>query len=384
MPVLAPALPLPPVAAAPAAVTETAPSADSEGTFEAVLSTALEGSETGGGEALADSGGQYPPPEPVPTIEVLAASGNTLPPELPPEAVAALDLAALLQVLPAAPGQPVMDDADTDAISLVDGTTSPKLLAQETATPFSAWRRVPLNTAPVLTAAVLPPAGEHGATAPALPLPASALNAAVPTEAVLKEVALKEVVLKTETTTDNGRPNAIDNLSRFAAVETGATPAPGFSTVFNNTAAAPLAATVAAIPVPVGHATWGQALSQQVVWSVQQQQSTAELHLSPPELGPVRVRLSVEADQATISFAAAHGSVREAIEAALPRLRDMLAQQGIVLAEANVTGQEGFQQARREAGERSGERGAGPGRETEAAADAPRVVRNLRLLDTYA
>ena len=75
----------------------------------------------------------------------------------------------------------------------------------------------------------------------------------------------------------------------------------------------------------------------------------AELHLSPPDLGPMSVRISMEQDQASISFSSAHAMVREAVEAALPRLRDMLGAQGITLADVNVS-QHGSSQAQHEPG----------------------------------
>ena len=85
----------------------------------------------------------------------------------------------------------------------------------------------------------------------------------------------------------------------------------------------------------------------------------ARLRLNPAHLGPVEVRLSIQHDQASIQFAAHHGQVREAIETALPRLREMLAQEGIQLQNASVSDQQprgGFA-----GGQGGGERtGAGP------------------------
>ena len=122
----------------------------------------------------------------------------------------------------------------------------------------------------------------------------------------------------------------------------------GFTNVL---ASAPAGAPVfgASTAVPFGQAGWGQASGNQVVWAVNQGMPAAELHLSPPDLGPMSVRISMDQDQASIAFSSAHAMVREAIEAALPRLRDMLGAQGITLADVNVS-QHGAAGSQRETG----------------------------------
>lgn len=74
-----------------------------------------------------------------------------------------------------------------------------------------------------------------------------------------------------------------------------------------------------------------------------QQQQVAEIHLNPANLGPVEVTLSITQDQATAQFVSPHASVREAIQDALPRLKEMLADNGIQLGNVTV-GAESFQQ----------------------------------------
>jgi flagellar hook-length control protein FliK len=74
-----------------------------------------------------------------------------------------------------------------------------------------------------------------------------------------------------------------------------------------------------------------------------QQQQVAEIHLNPANLGPVEVMLSITQDQATAQFVSPHASVREAIQDALPRLKEMLADNGIQLGNVTV-GAESFQQ----------------------------------------
>jgi flagellar hook-length control protein FliK len=90
------------------------------------------------------------------------------------------------------------------------------------------------------------------------------------------------------------------------------------------------------VAVPVNQPGWDQALGERVHWLVTQRFQTAEIHLNPPELGPVEVRLSMDHDQAQIQFFSPHASVRDAIEAALPRLREMMGDGGVQLMNVDV------------------------------------------------
>ena len=94
---------------------------------------------------------------------------------------------------------------------------------------------------------------------------------------------------------------------------------------------------------PVGTPSWDGALGQKVTWMASNQMQIAELHLNPPNLGPLEVRLTVTNDQASAMFVSHHAGVRDAIESALPRLREMLAESGITLGNVSV-GSQSFQQ----------------------------------------
>jgi flagellar hook-length control protein FliK len=91
-----------------------------------------------------------------------------------------------------------------------------------------------------------------------------------------------------------------------------------------------------AIAHPVASSVWGEALGERVVWMAGQQQQGAELHLNPPSLGPLEVKLSMNDGQASLTFSTQHQPVREAIEAATPRLREMLSESGISLGSVSV------------------------------------------------
>lgn len=95
----------------------------------------------------------------------------------------------------------------------------------------------------------------------------------------------------------------------------------------------------AAINTPVTHDSWGNEFNQKITWLATQNEQSAELHLNPPNLGPLNVVLKVSGDQATAMFTSPHAAVREAVEQALPRLREMMADNGITLGNAMVSDQ---------------------------------------------
>lgn len=111
-------------------------------------------------------------------------------------------------------------------------------------------------------------------------------------------------------------------------------PAPAPSAA--DTGAAPTVASPRLAP-EVGTAAWGQALGEKVVWMATGTQQSATLTLNPPNLGPLQVVIDVSHDQASANFFAAQPEVRQAIEAALPRLREMMGEAGIQLGQANVS-----------------------------------------------
>jgi flagellar hook-length control protein FliK len=106
------------------------------------------------------------------------------------------------------------------------------------------------------------------------------------------------------------------------------------------------------VPEAFGSSGWTNAFSQRVVLAVGRNDQLAEIRVNPPHLGPVEVTLSLSGDDkriATVHFAANHASVREAIESAIPRLREMFNEAGISLGNATV----GSESSGRETGDSS-------------------------------
>ncbi len=91
------------------------------------------------------------------------------------------------------------------------------------------------------------------------------------------------------------------------------------------------------VDVPVNQATWGDKVSDKVMWLANQKIQYAEIHITPAELGPVEVKISVQNDQATVTFNSQHQGVRELLELNVNRLREMMGENGVDLAHVDVS-----------------------------------------------
>ena len=98
-----------------------------------------------------------------------------------------------------------------------------------------------------------------------------------------------------------------------------------------------------AVPTSIRDQRWATDFGQKIVWLASNDKQSAQLTLNPPQMGPIEIALSVDKGNVTASFSSANADVREAIETALPRLREMFANAGIALGQTNV-GAESFQQ----------------------------------------
>lgn len=97
------------------------------------------------------------------------------------------------------------------------------------------------------------------------------------------------------------------------------------------------ATTVLTLQPQVFKADWTQAFNSSIVLLARDHMQSARLNINPPELGPIEVRLSVQNDQTSIQFLSHHAATRDVIEDAFPRLREMMASNGINLGDVNVS-----------------------------------------------
>ncbi|MGZ5606874.1 MAG: flagellar hook-length control protein FliK [Methylobacter sp.] len=94
---------------------------------------------------------------------------------------------------------------------------------------------------------------------------------------------------------------------------------------------------IPAMTKPLSHPEWNKDLGDRIVWMSSKAIPSAEIRLNPQHLGPISVRVDVADDQATVVFTAQHASVRETIEASIPKLREMMGAQQLNLADVSVS-----------------------------------------------
>lgn len=152
----------------------------------------------------------------------------------------------------------------------------------------------------------------------------------------------------------------------------------------------PVAANAPRIDAPLGSARWREDLAGHITMLVRNATSEAEIRVTPPELGPLQARISVDNGIAYVTLSAPAPETRDALEAALGTLRERLAESGLALGEASVSGDRAPRfddRAQRDApgGERS-TRGADAAHSSDARlpAEAVRRLRLHGLVDLYA
>jgi flagellar hook-length control protein FliK len=98
----------------------------------------------------------------------------------------------------------------------------------------------------------------------------------------------------------------------------------------------PLGAATLTIHAPVGSAAFADEVSARAAGLAQSGITQAQLQLSPADLGPVQVHITMQAGQASVWFGATHADTRAALEQSLPRLRELFAGAGMPLTDSGV------------------------------------------------
>lgn len=102
-----------------------------------------------------------------------------------------------------------------------------------------------------------------------------------------------------------------------------------------------------------GQQAWGDALAGRITMNAAQDIKQVTIHLDPPELGSLELKLNVKDDQQThVHVNVQNPQVKEALESSAHRLRDMLMDQGLELSGFDV--QTGSQQERQNNEQSSG------------------------------
>lgn len=140
-----------------------------------------------------------------------------------------------------------------------------------------------------------------------------------------------------------------DSLLTGSGLERSSSVSSVLQTASSNSNSAVSTTAVAGQPVlnlqpPLQSEAWGRVLSSRVVWMAKEGVQQASLKLNPASMGLVEVKLHLHNEQASISFVAHHAATRDALEQALPRLRESFQENGMELAHADVS-QENFSEA---------------------------------------
>lgn len=292
-----------------------------------------------------------------------ADGGKTLPPLLPQgegeDPIAAPELlAALIGPAVVTPDKTVTTTGETEAEpESGDATIGALTLAPTSHGARRAHAALAEKLTPEKRDAAPMAAGERGGRLTAEIIDAAALKGAPDTQ---------NVVTAAGVTTD---PTV--SLS----VSTAAVPLP------NGTTVAIAKAPMESAPIPIHQRGFEQALGDRVVWMTGNRIQSAELQVNPPELGPIEVRISVTNDQTSVSFGAVQPATRDALEAALPRLRELLSQQGLNLSDVNVSEHSQAQERGDAASTSAQSRGSGENG-TEDAQESVRVT--IGMLDVFA
>ncbi len=180
--------------------------------------------------------------------------------------------------------------------------------------------------------------------------PATALNqASVPPLPDVAQARRSPAEAINAATSPRQEPAIPEAATTPRPVETAAPPAAGSPLQAGvSSTAAPLRPDAATPPtvlpttpdvVDLNQKNWGRTLGQQLSWMVNNQLQQAEIRVNPPDLGPIELRVSLQHNQTSVTFFCHEAAVREALETALPRLREMLGSQGITLNQAQVSDQ---------------------------------------------
>jgi flagellar hook-length control protein FliK len=90
------------------------------------------------------------------------------------------------------------------------------------------------------------------------------------------------------------------------------------------------------VSAAIGQGAWAEETGNKIMWMLGRAESRAELILTPPHLGKVEVSINLNGEQTAAQFVASSQAAREALEQAMPRLRELFAQAGIELGKASV------------------------------------------------
>ncbi|MGF1699368.1 flagellar hook-length control protein FliK [Photobacterium makurazakiensis] len=89
-------------------------------------------------------------------------------------------------------------------------------------------------------------------------------------------------------------------------------------------------------PLPLNKEQASEQLAERMQMMLSKNLKHVDIRLDPPELGKLQIKLSMNNDQATVQFTVGNQQTRDLVEQAMPRLRELLNQQGLQLTQSSV------------------------------------------------
>jgi flagellar hook-length control protein FliK len=309
------------------------------------------------------------------------------------------DAAAIKRLAALAGADTAIEQPTADALAaiaqMLPGIAAPKTAPQADQAEFSGTGQKGKSTtadddgsdavalaAPLMAGNMPPPAPQETA--------GEAAPAAKPIAANMASDGAENLAADVQAAASRAAP-AKQEASDFASLLAAA---PHAGTAQPNAHAASAAETAShSVQTPVGAQDWSNEVGEKLTWMVGKHETRADLVLNPPELGRIEVSITMKGDEASATFVSANPTVRDAIENAVPRLREVLQDAGISLGQTQV-GAETFQQQQpapnREKGDNSWRSGNSGTADSDSVRGMPgagataAIRRGNGLVDTFA
>jgi len=264
-------------------------------------------------------------------------SGRDLPPVDDPAAAGLADTdPTLINPAPGLPMQPAVAAAPAPGVNaeaVATLATGTGLLQQATSRPGQPAAAAQA-TAALADDPAMPASGETDGTRPLTPQAQATTQATTQTGRLDLPADFRTHLDAALSRAEATAPTTHD-LAGIAITAPGSTASHGLTTPALGSDA--LAPGQPALQPAGDHEAWSRGLGERLLLMADKGLQSATLRLQPEHLGPMEIRIHVDDDGAAqVLFSAHHGQTREALESAIPRLRELLAEQGLSLSQASV------------------------------------------------
>ncbi len=146
----------------------------------------------------------------------------------------------------------------------------------------------------------------------------------------------------------NPKASSLDGIKSLASLRSGDSPATAQNGSFSRNLSAVQTPVPSSMQATMQAREWASELGQKLMMMVSTKIQSAQIQLNPRDMGPIDVRVVMQQEQAHVVFSSQVLQTREALEQALPRLREMFDQNGVDLANVDVRDQDAQQSQQRQ------------------------------------